>query len=142
MPSEIDLKRCFGNHNWPHQRLSELSESIRLALPMLPGETRDVVRLLDEKIDIIGHQLAYPAPEQIVEVNLSHEGLDFTPQNAEAISPEDYLGIHLALPCGHLICGAQVSHCTSQRVGIQMRLNPTQTRILSRHLMRESVGHR
>lgn len=143
MPSEKQLHECFADQDWPHQRLNEISDGIRMALPMLPGETRDVVKLLEEKIDVISNQLAYNSPKERHSLNLSHNGLDFSAPHGSEIDPEGYLGIHLALPCGNLICGAKVAHCsdkkdTNQRVGLHLHLDANQSRTLSRYLLKAS----
>ena len=110
-PDTATLHRAFGRADWPHQRLDDLAESIRLTMPMLASETRDVVRLLEEKLDVIATHLAFPAPTRSYDLNLSHDGLDFAAKDTQDLTTGTNLGIHLALGTGNLICPAKVVHC-------------------------------
>ena len=120
---------------------------------MLAGETRDIVRLLEEKIDVAVDSMAFPAPRERYLINLSHEGLDFSMLEAQdpsmdndldkeednKMSKEDHLGVHLVMPYGNLICAANVTHCNNNRIGLRFNLDISQARLLSRYLITQKA---
>jgi hypothetical protein len=146
LPDQVELEDSFGlNRKFSvdkQARLQSISEGLGHCGNSLPPEMRQVIQLLDEKIDILFESLVFPMPPQVETINLSHEGISFllaTTEECDQMGVGDHIGVHLVLACGHLLCAGKIANLAGQSVGLHFDLLPTQQRMLSKYLLGQTL---